>query len=192
MSLFAKVVAGGAEAYQCSGGRGRQIFESSRPALVYRESSRVVRATQRNPVSKKMNKCHNIMRPCLRMFTTMLRESSPLRAVTSCVSCEQYHSILSWQWSYNLLQLLLLLSLLLSFRTGCVWHKLAPNTWAFAILLFHLSQTIWDHGYVLPCREGVIFYLVVPFACIWIWLRSFLFPGMHRGFSTFPFIFLLP
>jgi hypothetical protein len=37
------------------GGRGRQIseFEAS---LVYRESSRIARAIQRNPVSKKQNK----------------------------------------------------------------------------------------------------------------------------------------
>jgi hypothetical protein len=40
------------------GGRGRRIseFEAS---LVYRVSSRTVRATQRNPVSRKMKKIKN-------------------------------------------------------------------------------------------------------------------------------------
>jgi hypothetical protein len=37
------------------GGRGRQISELE-ASLVYRVSSRTVRATQRNPVSKKQNK----------------------------------------------------------------------------------------------------------------------------------------
>jgi hypothetical protein len=41
-------------------GRGRQISEF-KASLVYRESSRTARATQRNPVSKKKKKkkpCH--------------------------------------------------------------------------------------------------------------------------------------
>jgi hypothetical protein len=37
------------------GGRGRQISEF-KASLVYKVSSRTVRATQRNPVSKKQNK----------------------------------------------------------------------------------------------------------------------------------------
>jgi hypothetical protein len=37
--------------YQHLGGRGRQISESKAP-LVYRVSSRIARAAQRNPVSK--------------------------------------------------------------------------------------------------------------------------------------------
>jgi hypothetical protein len=42
---------GGARLYsQNSGGRGRQISEF-KPSLVYRMSSRIPRATQRNPVS---------------------------------------------------------------------------------------------------------------------------------------------